>query len=62
MGIVFGAHDLADVASLHDSRFVMRAGRAVERRASSDILSRPAADYTGALLEAAEIRPGDRAS
>lgn len=51
------SHDLPVVAQIADEILVLRHGRAVEHGATSDILSRPRADYTRRLVTAGRARP-----
>jgi ABC-type microcin C transport system duplicated ATPase subunit YejF len=53
------SHDLAIVSQLCQEVLVMRHGRVVERGATADVLTRPADEYTRALLAAIPQLPTD---
>jgi peptide/nickel transport system ATP-binding protein len=59
--ILFVTHNLGLVAKLCQSVTVLYAGRVVEAGSAADVLERPRADYTRALLSATPRldRPGD---
>jgi len=51
---IFITHDLAVVRAMADEVLVMRGGEIVERGPTADVFERPQAEYTRALLRAAE--------
>jgi oligopeptide transport system ATP-binding protein len=51
---IFISHDLAVVRAMADEVLVMRGGEIVERGPTADVFERPQAEYTRALLRAAE--------
>ena len=52
MGIIFVTHDFGVVAEIADRIAVMQHGRLVEQGPADEVLNRPQADYTRALLAA----------
>ncbi len=52
---LFITHDLAVVRAMADEVLVMREGRVVERGATAAIFERPEAEYTRALVAAAQM-------
>jgi peptide/nickel transport system ATP-binding protein len=59
VAILFVTHDLRVAAQICDDVIVMKAGQIVEQGAAAQVLSRPQADYTRALLDAAPGRDWD---
>lgn len=55
------SHDLALVARLADRLMVLRDGRIVETAATADVMARPSAAYTGALVAAVTATRTERA-
>lgn len=64
MGLVMISHDIGVIARMADRVLVMAQGRAVEQGRAEDVLRRPAAPVTRALLDAlpARIRAGRSAA
>ena len=61
MGVIFVTHDFGVVAEVADRIAVMQHGRIVEQGAAEDVLNRPRADYTRALLAAVpSLTPGHK--
>ncbi len=61
MGVIFVTHDFGVVAEVADRIAVMQHGRIVEQGAAEDVLNRPRADYTRALLAAVpSLTPGPK--
>ncbi|MFO1328533.1 MAG: ABC transporter ATP-binding protein [Rubrivivax sp.] len=62
MGVIFVTHDFGVVAEIADRIAVMQHGRLVESGRADDVLARPQADYTRALLAAVPgLVPGPKA-
>jgi peptide/nickel transport system ATP-binding protein len=62
LGILFITHDLRVAAQICDEVIVMKDGRIVEHGLAGEVLSRPKADYTRQLCEAAPGRGWDFAN
>ncbi len=61
MGVIFVTHDFGVVAEVADRIAVMQHGRIVEQGPADDVLNRPRADYTRALLAAVpSLTPGPK--
>ncbi len=61
MGVIFVTHDFGVVAEVADRIAVMQHGRIVEQGSADDVLNRPRADYTRALLAAVpSLTPGPK--
>ncbi len=61
MGVIFVTHDFGVVAEVADRIAVMQHGRIVEEGPADDVLNRPRADYTRALLAAVpSLTPGPK--
>jgi ABC-type glutathione transport system ATPase component len=58
--LVMVSHDLGVVSRMCEQIIVMRHGRIVEAGPTSDVLSRPASEYTAALLRAARVASLER--
>ena len=56
LAMILITHDLRVAAQVCDELAVMRDGQIVERGTASDVLTRPAHEYTQALLRAAPGR------
>jgi peptide/nickel transport system ATP-binding protein len=54
------SHDLGVVSRMCEQIIVMRHGRIVEAGPTSDVLSRPASEYTATLLRAARAASLER--
>jgi peptide/nickel transport system ATP-binding protein len=59
VGILFITHDLRVAAQICDDVIVMKSGCIVEQGTAEEVLSRPRAEYTRALFEAAPGRDWD---
>ncbi len=61
MGVIFVTHDFGVVAEVADRIAVMQHGRIVEQGPADEVLNRPRADYTRALLAAVpSLTPGPK--
>ncbi len=61
MGVIFVTHDFGVVAEVADRIAVMQHGRIVEQGVADEVLNRPRADYTRALLAAVpSLTPGPK--
>jgi len=59
LGILYITHNLASVAAFADRVLVMESGRLVEAGPTREVLGRPRAAYTRALLDASNLQPVD---